>query len=131
LAAIIFGDSTALQPVNRLVHPAVARDFEQWCGRQTSLFVLEESAIIFENGMTHRFDRIILVTAPCEVRIERVCARDGVTPEAVRQRMKHQWPEEKKTPLADYTIINDGLQSLMPQVDEIHRLLLSEAARLH
>jgi len=125
LADIIFKDRTSLEKVNSLVHPAVARDFEQWCIRQTSPYVIEEAAIIFESNIAHRFEKIILVTAPDSVRIERVCARDHVSPEMVRERMKNQWTEEKKIELADYVIYNDDMQLLTSQTMKIHRQLLN------
>jgi len=87
--------------------------------------VLEEAAIIFENNLTHRFGKVILVTAPDDIRIERVCARDHVTPEVVRQRIANQWPEEKKISLADYIIYNDEEHLITHQVMEIHRQLLN------
>ena len=126
LAEIIFNDKTALEKVNSWVHPAVARDFEQWCSRQTAPYVLEEAAIIFESNLAHRFEKVILVTAPDHIRIHRVCARDNATPQAVRSRMTHQWPEEKKMSLADYIIYNDGEHLITPQVMEIHKRLLSK-----
>ena len=124
LANIIFNDKTALEKVNSWVHPAVARDFEQWSTRQTSPYVLEEAAVIFENNLAHRFDKVILVTAPDSIRIVRVCAREQITPEAVRQRMTNQWPEEKKMAMADFTVYNDNIRLITPQVMEIHRQLL-------
>jgi dephospho-CoA kinase len=125
MAEIIFNDKTALEKVNNWVHPVVARDFESWCTRQTTPYVLEEAAIIFESNIAHRFDRVILVTAPESIRIERVCARDLVTPEAVRERMANQWPEDKKISLADYIIYNGNTHLVTPQVMEIHRNVLN------
>ena len=124
LAEIIFTDPTALEKVNGWVHPAVARDFEDWSACQSSPYVLEESAIIFESNIKRRFEKTILVTAPDSVRIERCCIRDHVTPEMVRKRMDNQWPEEKKITLADYVIHNDHLQLVTPQVMGIHRQLI-------
>jgi dephospho-CoA kinase len=125
LADIIFNDKTALERINSLVHPVVVRDFEQWCVSQTSPYVLEEAAIIFESNIAHRFKKTILVTAPDSVRIERVCARDNVSPEMALERMKNQWSEEKKMAMADYVIYNNDMQLLTPQVMEIHRQLLN------
>ena len=124
LAEIIFNDRTALEKVNSWVHPAVTRDFERWCTGQTSPYVLHEAAIIFESDMTCLFEKIIMVTAPDNVRIERVCTRDHVDPETVRKRMIHQWPEKKKIDLADYIVYNDNLHLITPQVMAIHRQLL-------
>ena len=123
LAEIVFNDKTALETLNSFVHPAVARDFEDWCALQTSPYVLEEAAIIFESDIAHRFDNIILVTAPDDIRIKRVCARDNVSPDTVRERMKNQLPEEKKIALAQYIIYNDNTKMIIPQVMEIHRSL--------
>jgi len=124
LAEIIFNDPSALEKVNSWVHPAVARDFERWCKMHPSPYVLEEAAIIFESNITQRFEKVILVTAPDDIRIERVCARDQVAPEIVRKRMDNQWPEEKKIALADYVIYNDNVQLIAPQVMSIHKNLL-------
>ena len=124
LAEIIFNDPTSLEMVNSRVHPAVARDFEYWCTMQSSPYVLEEAAIIFESNIAHRFAKLILVTAPDDIRIERVCTRDRIAPETARKRMANQWPEEKKIALADYVIYNDHIRLITPQIMEIHRQLL-------
>ena len=121
LAEIIFNNKTALQIINSLVHPAVVRDFERWHAQQTSYYTLHEAAIIFESAIEHCFDKIILVTAPDDTRIERVCARDNIKPEDVRERMKNQLPEKKKIELADYIIYNDNQNSIIPQVLKIHK----------
>ena len=121
LAEIVFNDKNALAKLNSLVHPVVARDFDCWSAQQTSRYVIEEAAIVFESGIEHRFDKIILVTAPDDLRIERVCARDNILPETVRQRMKNQWSEEKKIALADYVIHNDSKNMVIPQVLQIHK----------
>ena len=129
LAELIFNNRAAIEKVNSWVHPAVARDFEQWCARQTAPYVLEEAAIILECNLANRFERLILVTAPDDLRIKRVCARDHVTPETVRVRMNHQWPEEKKLALADYIIYNDRQHLITPQVLKVHRDLLTHVTQ--
>ncbi|MDR1864288.1 MAG: dephospho-CoA kinase [Bacteroidales bacterium] len=123
LAEIIFASPAALRKVNGWVHPAVERDFLQWCSRQETSCVMEESAILFESRAAQRFDKIILVAAPCRLRIRRVCSRDGAGEEAVRQRIHRQWSDRRKIPLADFVIRNDHRQPLLPQIIEIHRRL--------
>jgi len=125
LAEIVFNNKTALEKLNSLVHPAVAHDFECWLSKQKSHYVLEEAAIIFESNITHRFDKIILVTAPDQIRIERVCFRDSITPETVRERMNNQWSDDKKIALADYIIYNDNIRLLTHQILDIHKQLLN------
>lgn len=129
LAEIIFNDKTALEKADSLIHPAVGKDFIRWSNRQTSPYVLEEAAIIFEKGIAGKFDKVILVTAPETLRIKRVSERDHVDPESVLSRIKNQWTEEKKAALADFIIRNDHSQLLIPQVINIHRQLLQIAKK--
>ena len=124
LSKIIFNNSTALEKVNGWIHPVVVRDFDHWCTMQKSPYVLEEAAIIFERNLAQMFGKVILVTAPEDIRIKRVCIRDRLTPEAVQERMANQWTDNKKILLADYIIYNDNLRLLTPQVMEIHKQLL-------
>jgi len=126
LADIVFSDPARLKALNALVHPAVGRDFRAWCeGIETeSEYVLKEAAIIFETG-GHRFlDEVILVSAPEDLRVSRVMARDEVDEAAVRARMARQWSEEDKLKLADQVILNDGSISLIEQVVELHHELI-------
>ncbi len=123
IASLIFKDSTLLQSINALVHPAVKDDFTQWAKRQKSAYVLEESAIIFENGLDAFFDKVVLVTAPLEIRIKRVLNRDKSTRKQVMSRINQQLPDKKKIALANFVITNDGSTDLDDQITTIHKEL--------
>ncbi len=127
IASRIFADKKLLKSMNELVHPAVKRDFLNWAAEQNAPYVIEESAIIFENGLEKGFDKVILVIADQEVRIRRVMKRDKVLKEQVIARMKQQYPDEKKVPLADFVITNNGDKGLIKQVNEFHHQLLELA----
>lgn len=105
------------QAVNAIVHPAVFQDFEE-SGMQWM-----ESAILFESGADKLVDRVVVVTAPEEVRIQRVMQRDGITREKALQWIARQWPQEQVKACADFEIINDGQADLNSQIE---RLLTSE-----
>ena len=124
IASRVFEDKPLLQALNNLVHPAVRRDFHSWAERQDAPYVVQEAAILFENGGYRAFDRMILVTAPREERIRRVMQRDGTPREAVEARMENQWDTSRKIPLADYVIENTNLGKTRRQVVRIHRELL-------
>lgn len=102
--------------MNAIVHPAVAEAFDQFVKNQNSHLVFNEAAIIFETGSYKKYDATILITAPLEIRIQRVIERDGLKKSAIKKRIKKQWSDDKKAPLADYVIINDGEKMLLPQV---------------
>ncbi len=126
VARSVFGDHERLALLNKLVHPAVREDFIRWAAEQdTSPYVVEEAAILFESGASNEMDQTILVYAPEELRIDRVMKRDGLSREDVLQRMDHQLSEEKKMELADHVLVNDGTQMLLPQVIELHNKILT------
>jgi dephospho-CoA kinase len=101
------------QAVNAIVHPAVFQDFEE------SNMQWMESAILFESGADKLVDRVIVVTAPEEVRIQRIMQRDGITREKALQWIARQWPQEQVKPRADFEIVNDGQLDLNSQIEEL------------
>lgn len=110
LADQIFKNPEKRKSMNAIVHPAVAKDFENWKNHQTSDFVFKESALLFETGNYKQSDVNVLITAPKEVRIARVMARDQVERSAVEARIDAQMSDEEKILLADYIIENrDGI----------------------
>lgn len=124
LAQIVFNDQAKLEKLNKMVHPAVRKDFTTWCMRYKTLpYVVDEAAILFESGAYKLMDKVVMVTAPRDIRIERVMQRDGVTKEAVLARMANQWQEEEKISLSDFVIMNDNQQLVIPQVMNIHKVL--------
>jgi dephospho-CoA kinase len=127
LAGIIFNDQKSLDFVNALIHSNVRERWMTWVEAQQSQYVIEEAAILFESGHHKAFDKIVLVTAPQELRIKRVMDRDNIEREKVLERIKNQWPEQEKLALSDYIIKNDGIIELLPQVKTVHESLLKTA----
>ena len=126
VAEAVFGDDEKLAGLNMLVHPAVRKDFIRWTELQAgSPYVIEEAAILFDSGASTGMDLTVLVHAPEELRIERVMKRDGVSREAVLKRMAHQFSEEELKKLADHILVNDGNEMILPQVIELHNMILN------
>ena len=127
-----------LAELNRIVHPAVIAEQQR---RATRIFaedpnavVIVESALIFEAdaqgtapGWRRRFDRLILVTAPDDVKIARYVSRmadatrsTGDILADARARLAAQIPDSEKTLFCDYVIVNDGnLEQTRQQVERI------------
>ena len=117
VAKRIFNDKELLQKLNAIVHPAVEEDFKEWAEKHKNApFVVKEAAILFENGGYKKLDFNILLTAPEDLRIKRVVKRDGIPEEQVKARIRNQWPDEKKIPLADFVIKCDEEHLVIPQV---------------
>ena len=107
------------------MHPRVRKNFENWlCEHRNSNYIIKEAAILIESGAYAQLDKIIVVTAPVDVRVERVIMRDKIEREAVFKRIENQLSEEELMKYADFYIINDGEMALMTQVLDIHNKIL-------
>jgi len=129
LASCIFGDDDARRRLNALVHPAVMSDFAAWAERQTSDFVILESAILFEAGLESSVDLTIAVMAPEPLRVARAMARDGAAEQAVRSRMACQLSDDEMCRRADMSMINIDLDELREEVAQCDKKLRYEASR--
>ena len=116
LAKIVFNNTEALAELNALVHPIVKQKFEDWCSLQSTSMVIKEAAILFESDAHVGLDAVVCVSAPEKLRIERVQKRDGSSVEQIQSRMSKQMPQTEKEELADFLIVNDQVQLLLPQV---------------
>lgn len=125
LAELVFSNPEKLTKLNAIIHPAVRKRFNEWTLEQTSLYMIYEAAILFETGLYKQLDFTILVTAPEQLRINRVMKRDGMDEASVRNRMKNQWNDEDKKGIANFVLRNDDINPLLPQVMNIHNTLLT------
>jgi len=126
LGNIVFNNPQMLSKLNYIVHPAVREDSNRWAEDQKKApYVVKEAALMVESENYKDLDKLIVVTAPLETRIQRVMQRDGVNREAVLAREKNQLSEEKKVALANYTVNNDGTLALIPQIHKIHQDLIA------
>ena len=124
LAGIVFSDAAKLRILNNIIHPLVINDFRSWSVKQTNAsYVILESAILFEGEYSDIFNKIIVVTSPENIRISRVMKRDNIIEADVKRRMKNQMKENDKIKKADFVIVNDNINLVIPQVLKIHKAL--------
>ncbi len=124
IAELVFNNPSKLQELNAVVHPLVHQHFKNWVKEHENFpFVIKEVAILFETGGNKQCDKVILITAPEDLRIERACNRDNVDRETVLNRMKNQLPEAEKELLSDYVIHNIDLKETFKEVDVILKKL--------
>ncbi|MCU0382658.1 MAG: dephospho-CoA kinase [Cyclobacteriaceae bacterium] len=126
LAETVFANTEQLVKLNALVHPRVGIDYRQWFLAQQAPYVIREAALLYESGAYATCDKVIVVTAPLELRIARVLARDKHrTRKQVEDIIAKQLPEENKIGRADYIIYNNDLQPVLQQVLELHQQLIT------
>ena len=120
MAAIVFSDAAMLEQLEAIVHPAVAEDFRRWAAQQESDIVIMESAILQQKPFFDTFaDLIITVSAPEEVRLQRVMARDGVSRKQAESRLASQWTDEQRAARADLVLRTDDCTASLPKILEL------------
>ncbi|WP_299229360.1 dephospho-CoA kinase [uncultured Bacteroides sp.] len=122
LASYIFTSAENASKVNSIVHPYVKNEFLKWADRYFLLgynIVAIESAILFEAGFNDIVDKIVMVHAPLEIRVDRVIERDNTNREKVMERIKSQMDDDVKISMSDFVIENDGRFLLDSQVDKL------------
>lgn len=152
VAEKVFRDPGLLQKLNGLVHPAVGKDFENWAARQHAPYVIKEAAVM-NRAAGHRnaghrdaghrdadhpdagstnsgLDRIIVVSSPLELRIERIKNRDGRSQKQIENIIRNQKSEEEFQAMADYVIPNNEQEFITEQVLRLDAALRGSALDL-
>lgn len=132
IASRIFADPKLREQLNALIHPEVRKKYLRWEQevKEQYPYNLREAAILIESGAYKDCDRIVVITAPEELRIRRVIDRDGVEEEAVRSRISAQMSDRERLEYAHREIVNDGQQLLIPQVIATDRWLKQQSLAL-
>jgi dephospho-CoA kinase len=137
LATLVF-DGGRVEELNKIVHPAVIRQQDQWMRaleeKDPHAVAIVEAALILEAGVKDHFDRIIVVTCAPEQKVARFAQRTGISEEAARaeveRRTKAQMPDEEKAQNADFVIDNSGsVEEMQHQVQQIYSELKILAKR--
>jgi dephospho-CoA kinase len=128
LATLVFNNPDQLAKLNALVHPATINAANEWAKHweeQGSPYIVKEAALFFEAGTNVGLDTIIGVTAPQDLRIARVMARDNITREEVLKRMQHQLDDTEKMKRCNIVLDNNEKALLIPQVLALHQQFIS------
>ena len=112
ISFILASDENA-KLVNSVIHPAVAKDF------MTSGYDFMECAILYTSGFDKLVDKVVCVTAPLDVRIDRIMKRNGITKMKAQEWIDCQMCQEEVAKRSDYVIQNDGKEDLNCQIEKI------------
>lgn len=115
LADFLLASEANKLALNDVIHPAVAEDF------LSSGMTWLESAILFESGFDRRirFDRIVCVSAPRDVRIQRIMRRDNISAAKAAEWIDTQMAQEEVERRSHFIIVNDGKSNIEQQVDNM------------
>ncbi len=109
------------------VHPCVRKSWRCWVKKQASRIVFMECALLYEAEFDNEVAYTVLVTAPEDLRVERVMKRDGISAQTVRKWISMQLDEKQKMLRADYIIYNNGEADMQ---GEVRKLILDLSERL-
>jgi len=124
IGQLVFTSPELLKKLNAIVHPLVKTHFIEWLQQhKTASFVLKEVAILFESGGNKECDKVILVTAPEAIRIQRTMLRDNISQEAILNRIQNQLSDAEKIQKSDFVISNIDIKETYSQTDEILKIL--------
>ncbi|MEQ8243674.1 dephospho-CoA kinase [Fulvivirga sp.] len=121
IAGRVFNNKQELEVLNGIIHPEVGKDYKAWVKSQSSDYVIKEAALMFESGSYKVLDKVINVTAPIPLRIQRVLKRDPFrTEKEIQSIIEKQLSDEERIERSDYIINNDEKEMLIPQVLKLH-----------
>lgn len=124
IAKMVFENKDLLLKLNQIIHPRVKNNFQEWVKKHNNHnYLFMECAILFEGKFDVYVDKILVITAPENVRIERVMKRDNQTEEQVRARMRNQISENEKIKNATWVIETDGIKNTEEKVDAFLKML--------
>jgi dephospho-CoA kinase len=127
LAERVLGEPERLRRLEALVHPAVAREREEFLAvHDGAPVVLLDIPLLFEAGGWNQVDKIAVASAPADVQRERVLARPGMTAEKFERILARQMPDEEKRARADF-VISTGC-SLSETKASVRRIIACLAA---
>ncbi len=128
ISQVVFSDTDKLKKLNAIIHPAVKKDFDLFIKHFPSeTLIIKETALLFEENIYKQCDATIIVVSPIELKVARIINRNAISKAEVEKKIVTQWSDEQKIPLADFVIINDEKQALIPQVIAIFGKLKNNA----
>ena len=125
MSKVIFANKIKLQAINKILHHEVKKDYENWIKKQKGLYIIKESAIIFESKIESNFDKIIFVKSSQKTRINRIIKRDNKNKKEIQNIIKNQMKSKEIYKRSHFTIINEHSNLLIPQVIKIHKKIIN------
>jgi dephospho-CoA kinase len=131
VASQVFANPELLTLLNGVIHPRVFADTALWVSQQVGKpYVVKEAALMRAAGDGNSLDKVIVVDAPVNLRIERIRKRDPHRSEAeIRSIIDRQISDEERLRLADYVLENDERQLLLPQIIRLHEEFSRQTAK--
>ena len=131
VASQVFNNPDLLKQLNSLVHPCVHKDSHDWVKKYSkSPFLIYEAALMKAVGDNNMFDKVIVVNAPINLRIQRIQVRDKRSEQEIKDIIARQISDEERLKIADYVIENDDKEPVLEQVLELYEIIVGQVSNL-
>ena len=131
VASQVFNNPDLLKQLNSLVHPCVHKDSHDWVKKYSkSPFLIYEAALMKAAGDNNMFDKVIVINAPINLRIQRIQVRDKRSEQEIKDIIARQFSDEERLKIADYVIENDDKEPVLEQVLELYEILVGQVSNL-
>ena len=107
LAQVVFNQPEKLLQLNQIMHPLVAKHYEEWISIQEAPYTLKEAALLIESKSYLSLDYMLMVSSPDDLRIQRVMERDQDSRMEVEKRMASQLPQHELRKHCNIELMND------------------------
>jgi dephospho-CoA kinase len=123
---LVFDNSEARKELENILHPLIRKRSDEQLAKLSTPYAILSIPLLVETGLTSAVDRVLVVDCPEEIQIERICRRDGTTPEQAKAILESQSSRSKRLEAADDIIDNSQpLEDLRGMVDSLHKKYLS------
>ena len=131
VASQVFNNPDLLKQLNSLVHPCVHKDSHDWVKKYSkSPFLIYEAALMKAAGDNNMFDKVIVINAPINLRIQRIQVRDKRSEQEIKDIIARQISDEERLKIADYVIENDDKEPVLEQVLELYEIIVGQVSNL-
>ena len=126
ISDLIFSNHKKLDKINKIVHPEVFENYNDFLKKNSNYNIVYESALLFDYDNFKKIDYNILITCPENIRIERIMSRDNLEFDEVKSKINSQIDYRKKIDLANYHIQNiDKLETKRIIIEIIEEIILA------
>ena len=132
MGEIVFADETKRLQLNSILHPFIIKRQDEMIRHleqeDPQGIAVVDAALMIESGGYQRFDKLIVVHCRPDVQLQRLMARDHLSPQEAERRTAAQMPQEEKKKYADFLIdTSEGFESTRTQTEQVFQQLRCDA----
>jgi dephospho-CoA kinase len=128
LRNLVFADTKARRDLEQILHPLIRQRSNEHLAKLDAPYAILSIPLLIEAGLISAVDRVLVVDCPEQIQIERICTRDGITPDKAKAMLDSQCSRNQRLEAADDIIDNNQpREDLRHRVESLHQSYLTMA----